>query len=64
MDYVERVKKAVEFLKERIEVSPTIGIVLGSGLGRIAEVIESPKTIRYAEIPGFPLRRRPVTKVN
>jgi len=59
MDYVERVKKAVEFLKERIEVSPTIGIVLGSGLGRIAEVIESPKTIRYAEIPGFPVATAP-----
>jgi len=28
MDYVERVKKAVEFLKERIEVSPTIGLSL------------------------------------
>jgi len=59
MDYVERVKKAEEFLKERIEVSPTIGIVLGSGLGRIAEVIESPKTIRYAEIPGFPVATAP-----
>jgi len=59
MDYVERVKKAVEFSKERIEVSPTIGIVLGSGLGRIAEVIESPKTIRYSEIPGFPVATAP-----
>jgi purine-nucleoside phosphorylase len=59
MDYVERVKKAVEFLKERIEVSPTIGIVLGSGLGRIAEVIESPMTIRYSEIPGFPVATAP-----
>lgn len=59
MDYVERVKKAVEFLKERISVSPTIGIVLGSGLGRIAEVIESPQVIKYADIPGFPVATAP-----
>jgi len=59
MDYVERVKKAAEFLKERIETSPTIGIVLGSGLGGIAEVIESPRKISYKDIPGFPVATAP-----
>lgn len=59
VDYVGRVKSAVEFLKDRVKFSPQIGIVLGSGLGKIAEVIESPQVIRYADIPGFPVATAP-----
>ena len=33
---------------------PTIGIVLGSGLGRFAEELEDAATIHYDELPGFP----------
>jgi xanthosine phosphorylase len=33
---------------------PRIGIVLGSGLGAVAEAVESPTTIAYEELPGFP----------
>ena len=34
---------------------PEVGIVLGSGLGRLAELIEDAVTVPYAEIPGLPL---------
>lgn len=34
---------------------PTIGIVLGSGLGFLADQLEDSVRIPYAEIPGFPL---------
>lgn len=34
---------------------PAIGIVLGTGLGRLAEAIERTAIIEYADIPGFPL---------
>ncbi len=34
---------------------PTLGIILGSGLGNFATQVESPTTIPYAEIPGWPL---------
>ena len=54
----ERVKKiyeAADYIKGRIgEGKPLAGIVLGSGLGKLAEKIENPVTIPYKEIPHFP----------
>jgi xanthosine phosphorylase len=34
--------------------SPRLGIVLGSGLGAVAEALDAPVTIPYGELPGFP----------
>jgi len=58
-EYVERVNKAVEYLKNKIPEIPKIAIVLGSGLGGIAEAIEDPMTISYKDIPGFPVSTAP-----
>jgi len=33
---------------------PRVGIVLGSGLGAVADAVEEPVTISYEELPGFP----------
>ena len=35
--------------------APLVGIVLGSGLGRLADRIEQPVVIPYRDIPGFPI---------
>jgi xanthosine phosphorylase len=35
--------------------SPTLGLVLGSGMGGVADRLEDPTTIPYADIPGFPV---------
>lgn len=35
--------------------APQVGIILGTGLGRLAEAIDRIATIDYADIPGFPL---------
>lgn len=45
--------QSVEYIKKFINIEPEIGIVLGSGLGGIAEAIESPVTINYKDIPNF-----------
>ncbi|AEH50985.1 purine-nucleoside phosphorylase [Pseudothermotoga thermarum] len=58
-EYVDRVKKAVEYLKEKINVQPKIAIILGSGLGGIAKALENPVVIKYSEIPGFPVSTAP-----
>ena len=34
---------------------PVVGIVLGSGLGKLADKIENPITIPYQKLPGFPI---------
>ncbi len=58
-EYVERVKKAVEYLRQRVNVQPRIAIILGSGLGGIAQSLENPTVIKYSEIPGFPVSTAP-----
>lgn len=42
-------------IRKRTKHQPTIGIVLGSGLGPLAEQIEAADLIPYAEIPNFPV---------
>jgi xanthosine phosphorylase len=38
----------------RQHVQPRVGIVLGSGLGAVAEAVEDATTVGYEELPGFP----------
>ncbi len=45
--------QSVEYIKKFINIEPEIGIVLGSGLGGIAEAIESFVAINYKDIPNF-----------
>ncbi|MDR3288728.1 MAG: purine-nucleoside phosphorylase [Peptococcaceae bacterium] len=43
------------FLVERLSELPELGIILGSGLGSLADQVEKPTVIPYREIPDFPL---------
>ena len=45
---------AAQAIRSRIAIRPRIGMILGSGLGGIAQLIERPTRIPYREIPGFP----------
>lgn len=47
------VQEAAEYVRARIGETPRIGLILGSGLGGIAEVIEDKHVIPYGEIPHF-----------
>jgi purine-nucleoside phosphorylase len=46
--------EAVAAIRARTRQRPRVAIVLGSGLGGLADEIASPVAIPYAEIPGFP----------
>lgn len=46
----------VAFLRERVTRAPHAILVLGSGLGGVAEEIRDPVRIPFDEIPGFPRR--------
>ena len=53
---VERIRRAADIIRERAHgFKPTVGIILGSGLGKLGEQIENPVVIPYREIPGFPV---------
>lgn len=49
----EKVSQSVAAIRERVDCQPAIGIVLGTGLGRLASEIASDATIPYSEIPNF-----------
>jgi purine-nucleoside phosphorylase len=51
---VKKIREAVRFIRERIGgQTPEVGIVLGSGLGKLGDAIEAEAVIPYTEIPHF-----------
>lgn len=52
---VLKVEDAVSYLKEKLPFAPEIGLILGSGLGVMADTLEHATVIPYAEIPHFPV---------
>jgi purine-nucleoside phosphorylase len=55
MNYIERINKATDYIKSKIDFMPEIGIILGTGLGSLTEYIENPIIIDYKDIPEFPV---------
>lgn len=51
----ERAQRSAEFIRARWPHTPDAAIILGTGLGKLAEAIEQPTTIPYPEIPDFPV---------
>ena len=52
---LEMLKETVRFIKEKVDFTPEIGIVLGTGLGGLVDVIETVGTVKYEDIPNFPV---------
>ena len=56
MSYLETIHLAADLVKSRLGGrQPLVGIILGSGLGKLADEIQDPIVIPYKEIPGFPV---------
>ncbi|WP_042477338.1 purine-nucleoside phosphorylase [Bacillus ndiopicus] len=53
MHKTEDILAAKQFIMDKITEQPTIGMILGSGLGPLADEIENAVTIPYNEIPHF-----------
>ncbi len=54
-DLVARLDESAAAIRERREVVPRVGLVLGSGLGALAEGLSDLLVIPYCEIPNFPV---------
>ena len=55
MHMIEKVSAAVKFLKEKGFDDPEVGIILGTGLGALANEIEIEREFVYSNIPHFPI---------
>ncbi len=54
-EFKEKLNSAVTFIRSRTEFKPTIGIILGTGLGSLVDGIELVDTVPYDQIPHFPV---------
>ena len=53
---IERINKAADYIRGRLGGrQPKVALILGSGLGPIADTVKDPIVIPYKEIPGFPV---------
>lgn len=53
MDLMEQIRESASYIEARIKVKPRLGIVLGSGLGALADQVEDQVAIAYRDIPHF-----------
>ena len=54
-DLKETINEAAQFIRGKTKVLPQIGIILGTGLGSLADAINVDAKIPYEEIPHFPV---------
>ncbi|CAH1197377.1 Purine nucleoside phosphorylase 1 [Paenibacillus allorhizoplanae] len=52
---IQEIQEAAAFIKKETNMTPQIGLILGSGLGVLADLIEEPIVIDYSRIPHFPV---------
>lgn len=52
---LEQIKQTADFLKNKLSEDYTIGIILGTGLGGLANEIEVDHSFAYEDIPNFPV---------
>ena len=52
---LQTIKNTANFIKEKTNFSPEVGIILGTGLGGLVSEIEIQHSLPYNEIPNFPV---------
>ncbi len=52
---LEAIDAAVKVIRSRAPLQPHVGLILGSGLGALAEAVAGPMRIPYGDIPGWPV---------
>ncbi|SMC17373.1 purine-nucleoside phosphorylase [Clostridium acidisoli DSM 12555] len=53
---LEKVKESTEYVKSKLgKLNPEVGIILGSGLGELADTLEEKIIIKYCDVPNLPV---------
>lgn len=55
MDYRDQIKNATDYILSKIRFNPQAGIILGTGLGALADKIQVEFQLDYKDIPHFPI---------
>lgn len=55
MNYMEKLNAARNYIKDKINEEPKLAIILGSGLGSLADEVKNRVELNYNEIPNFPV---------
>ena len=59
MELQDKITAAADYLLQRIPFRPTVGMILGSGLGDFADTLDNPVRIPFSQIPNFPVPTAP-----
>jgi len=54
-EQLEKITAARDYIQARTQISPEIAVILGSGLGALADEVQVDAVFPYSEIPGFPV---------
>lgn len=52
---IKIVMESVDYIKSKLSFEPEIGVILGSGLGDMADTVEERTVIKYSEVPNLPV---------
>tara|TARA_B100000768_G_scaffold71901_1_gene68974 strand:+ start:3621 stop:4436 length:816 start_codon:yes stop_codon:yes gene_type:complete len=52
---LKKIISITDYIKSKTKINPSLGIVLGTGLGAIIDKIDIQTSINYTDIPGFPV---------
>ncbi|SDZ08386.1 purine-nucleoside phosphorylase [Thermoactinomyces sp. DSM 45892] len=55
MNMIQRIQEAKEFISSKTNQTYPFGLILGSGLGDLADKVENKVIIKYDEVPHFPV---------
>jgi purine-nucleoside phosphorylase len=58
----DKIKKATDAIRKKSSFKPDVGIILGTGLGKLAEEIRAKTVLPYSKIPYFPVSTVPSHK--
>jgi len=53
--YIKQIAEAAEYIRSRHNDAPHVGVILGTGMGKLADQVEGATVIPYKDIPHFPV---------